>query len=193
VVELREVPANTIKPNPWNWRLHPEAQRDALAEIVDDIGFAGALIARETPDGLELVDGHLRQDLFGDSLVPVLIVDMTEAEVRRLLATLDPIGAMAQTDTEALRALLNTLDISGEATLLMLDNLLEVVEGEEFEPPADTLEDIIADLPIPTGEDSKQSPDGMVVVSLRMPHATWERLRPQVLGFQSEGVLVDVV
>ena len=142
VVELREVPANTIKPNPWNWRLHPEAQRDALAEIVDDIGFAGALIARETPDGLELVDGHLRQDLFGDSLVPVLIVDMTEAEVRRLLATLDPIGAMAQTDTEALRALLNTLDISGEATLLMLDNLLEVVEVEEVEEMPPSLPDL---------------------------------------------------
>ena len=184
VVELREVPANTIKPNPWNWRLHPEAQRDALAEIVDDIGFAGALIARETPDGLELVDGHLRQDLFGDSLVPVLIVDMTEAEVRRLLATLDPIGAMAQTDSVALSALLDTLDVTGDATIAMLEDLVQVPE---------ILEDIIADLPIPTGEDSKQSPDGMVVVSLRMPHATWERLRPQVLGFQSEGVLVDVV
>jgi hypothetical protein len=56
VVELRKVPANTIKPNPWNWRLHPQNQRDALAETVEDIGFAGALIARETPDGLEFVD-----------------------------------------------------------------------------------------------------------------------------------------
>jgi len=134
VVELRKVPANTIRPNPWNWRLHPQAQRDALTEIVEEIGFAGALIARETPDGLELVDGHLRQDMFKDELVPVLIVDMTEEEVRRLLATLDPIGAMAQTDVIALTALLDTLDVNGEATLQMLDNLL----GEDVEAEIDT-------------------------------------------------------
>ena len=138
VVELRKVPANTIKPNPWNWRMHPQAQRDALAEIVEEIGFASALIARETPDGLELVDGHLRQDMFGDELVPVLIVDMTEEEVRRLLATLDPIGAMAQTDVIALTALLDTLDVSGEATTAMLEDLVQIPEmPEEPEPPSE--------------------------------------------------------
>ena len=183
VVELRKVPANTIRPNPWNWRLHPQAQRDALTEIVEEIGFAGALIARETPDGLELVDGHLRQDMFKDELVPVLIVDMTEEEVRRLLATLDPIGAMAQTDVIALTALLDTLDVSGEATIEMLDDLVK---------DADSIEEILAEMPIPTGADSKETPDGLVVVSLRMEDATWERLRPQVLALQGEGVLVDV-
>ena len=138
VVELRKVPASTIRPNPWNWRLHPQAQRDALAEVVEEIGFAGALIARETPEGLELVDGHLRQDMFGDELVPVLIVDMTEEEVRRLLATLDPIGAMAQTDVIALTALLDTLDVSGEATTAMLDDLVRIPEiPEEPEPPSE--------------------------------------------------------
>ena len=139
VVELRKVPANTIRPNPWNWRLHPQTQRDVLAETVKDIGFAGALIARETPDGLELVDGHLRQDMFGDSLVPVLIVDMTDEEVRRLLATLDPIGAMAQTDTEALTTLLDALDINGEATRSLLEYL---VENGGFEPEMPEEEDV---------------------------------------------------
>ena len=139
VVELRKVPANTIKPNPWNWRLHPQNQRDALAETVEDIGFAGALIARETPDGLELVDGHLRQDMFGDCMVPVLIVDMTDEEVRRLLATLDPIGAMAQTDTEALTTLLDALDINGEATRSLLEYL---VENGGFEPEMPEEEDV---------------------------------------------------
>ena len=183
MVELRKVPANTIRPNPWNWRLHPQAQRDALTEIVEEIGFAGALIARETPDGLELVDGHLRQDMFKDELVPVLIVDMTEEEVRRLLATLDPIGAMAQTDVIALTALLDTLDVSGEATIEMLDDLVK---------DADSIEEILAEIEIPTGADSKETPDGLVVVSLRMEDATWERLRPQVLALQGGGVLVDV-
>ena len=189
VVDLRKVPANTIRPNPWNWRLHPQNQRDVLAETVEDIGFAGALIARETPDGLELVDGHLRQDMFGDCMVPVLIVDMTDEEVRRLLATLDPIGAMAQTDTEALTTLLDALDINGEATRSLLEYL---VENGGFEPEMPEEEDFLDAVTLPDGESNTQEPDEMVVVSLRMENKTWERLRPQVLALQGEGVLVDV-
>ena len=135
VVELRRVPANTIRPNPWNWRLHPQSQSDALVEMLDEVGFAGALIARETPEGLELIDGHLRQEVAGSEVVPVLVVDMNDEEVRRLLATLDPIGAMAQTDVLALTALLDTLEVTGESTRAMLDTLanVEAVEGEQSE------------------------------------------------------------
>jgi ParB-like chromosome segregation protein Spo0J len=187
VVELRRVPADTIRPNPWNWRLHPQNQSDALTEMLDEVGFAGALIARETPEGLELIDGHLRQEVAGSAVVPVLVVDMNDEEVRRLLATLDPIGAMAKTDATALSALLETLEVTGESTLLMLDNLVEAVEGEmeavEGEP----------DFVLPDGETNTQEPDEMVVVSLRMQNETWERLRPQILALQGEGVLVDVV
>jgi len=135
VVELRRVPADTIKPNPWNWRLHPQNQSDALVEVLEDIGFAGALVARDTPEGLELIDGHLRQEVAGSDVVPVLVVEMDDQEVRRLLATLDPIGAMAQTDTSALQALLETLEVKGEATLAMLGELAAVEEPKEPEGP----------------------------------------------------------
>ena len=36
--------------------------RRALAHAVDKQGFADALLARETPDGLMLIDGHLRAE-----------------------------------------------------------------------------------------------------------------------------------
>ena len=147
VVELRRVPANTIKPNPWNWRRHPQKQSDALVEMLDEIGFAGALIARETSDGLELIDGHLRQEIAGSGVVPVLVVDMNDEEVRRLLATLDPIGAMAQTDVLALTALLDTLEVNGESTRAMLDTLTEAVPEEEGQEVAEEFPEYAGDVP----------------------------------------------
>ena len=78
IKELRRVPASELRANPKNWRRHPPAQEAALRGVLDEIGFADALIARETDDGLELIDGHLRRDVMGDQEVPVLILDVTD-------------------------------------------------------------------------------------------------------------------
>lgn len=52
-----------------------------------------ALLAREGPDGgLLLIDGHLRAEVTPDTEVPVLVLDVDEAEAGRLLATLDPLA-----------------------------------------------------------------------------------------------------
>ncbi len=56
VVELRRVRAGDLIPNPRNWRRRPEAQGRALRAMLEDVGYA--LLARETPEGLELIDGH---------------------------------------------------------------------------------------------------------------------------------------
>lgn len=55
VKELRRVRGSELRANPRNWRTHPKAQRKALAGILKKVGMADALLARETPDGLELV------------------------------------------------------------------------------------------------------------------------------------------
>ena len=49
IVDFRRVRASELLPNPRNWRTHPKAQRDALSGILAEIGYADALIARETP------------------------------------------------------------------------------------------------------------------------------------------------
>jgi hypothetical protein len=123
VVELRRVRANEIRPNPHNWRVHPEAQSAALQGVLEDIGFADAVIARETPDGLELVDGHLRQELLQDDLIPVLVVDINEEEAKRMLVTLDPLAAMAETNHAALESLIDSLHFENEAVIAMLEDL----------------------------------------------------------------------
>ena len=109
--ELRTVRAGDLKADPRNWRKHPKAQREALQAMLDRVGWADAVIARETPEGLVLVDGHLRADLDANAEVPVLVVDLDEAEAGQVLATLDPLAAMAEANTEALSKLLQEVTV----------------------------------------------------------------------------------
>ena len=101
ITDFKRVPASQLIPNPLNWRRHPAAQQDARTGVLDEIGFADAVIARETPAGLELVDGHLRADVMGDEEVPVLVVDLNADEALQLLLTLDPLAMMAEKDDDA--------------------------------------------------------------------------------------------
>ena len=53
-----------------------------------------------------LIDGHLRADLDPDQILPVLVTDLDEAEAGKVLATLDPLAAMADVDSDALARLI---------------------------------------------------------------------------------------
>jgi len=149
--ELRRVPASELRPNPKNWRTHPEAQANALRGLLSEIGIADAVLAREMPDGsLMLVDGHLRAETLGDETVPVLVLDVDEAEADKVLATLDPLAAMAEADAAKLDAILREVDtgspdvqqlladLADEAGLYQ-DDAKEIVEDEIPEPPADPI------------------------------------------------------
>ena len=84
IVDFRRVPAADLLPNPANWRTHPDEQRDALAGVLESVGIVDAVIARETPEGLELIDGHLPQEtLTGD--IPVIVVDLNDDEAAEQL------------------------------------------------------------------------------------------------------------
>jgi len=111
VTELRRVPASELRAHPRNWRRHPERQARAMSDLLARVGYAGALVARETADGLQLLDGHLRQELAGDEIVPVLVLDVDDAEAELLLASLDPVGDMAEVDPEMLNDLLGSVAI----------------------------------------------------------------------------------
>ena len=105
IVELRTVKASALRADDRNWRLHPKSQRTALASVIERIGLVNAVIARETDDGLVLVDGHLRADLDPNAELPVLVVNLDEEEAGVAMATLDPIAALAEVDKEALSKL----------------------------------------------------------------------------------------
>jgi ParB-like chromosome segregation protein Spo0J len=116
IKELRRVAASQLRPNPRNWRTHSAAQRDALQGVLAEVGYAGALLARELDDGsLELIDGHLRAETTPDSIVPVLVLDVNEAEAALILATHDPLAGMAGIAADALESLLSEVQIENPA------------------------------------------------------------------------------
>lgn len=110
--------------NPANWRIHPKAQQDAIAGALDAVGWVQqVLVNRRT--GF-VVDGHARVALAltrGEPSVPVLYVDLSPDEEALVLATLDPIGAMAGRDEEKLKALLADVTVDDAGLLALLGDL----------------------------------------------------------------------
>ena len=115
IVDIRKVPASELRANPSNWRTHPPAQRAALGELLDQVGIVAPLLLNQRsaaagwPEEEQptLIDGHLRQDMAeGDQVVPVVMLDLSPQEEALVLATLDPVGAMAGADGERVAELL---------------------------------------------------------------------------------------
>jgi hypothetical protein len=135
--ELRRVRAGDLRPNPNNWRTHPDRQRDALRGVLAEIGYADALLARELPDGsLELIDGHLRAETTPDMEVPVLVLDLDANEAAKLLAVHDPLAHMADADEEALQELLTRVETENDAVQSLLDEMRgegEALAGDDQE------------------------------------------------------------
>ncbi len=67
IIDFRRVSAAELVPNPKNFRVHTDAQRQYFRSILDSIGFVGVELTRELSDGrLVLIDGHMRQEEVGD-------------------------------------------------------------------------------------------------------------------------------
>jgi hypothetical protein len=138
IVELRRVPASELKPHPENWRVRPQAQQQALAGVIEQVGIADAVLAYEpTPGELVLIDGHLRRETLGDTVVPVLVTDLTEAEAMLVLATHDPLAAMAEQDDQMMRDLLERIDAGNTDVQDLLNELKN--STAEWEPNFDLI------------------------------------------------------
>ena len=133
--------------NPLNFRVHTQEQGDALAGGLTTIGWVQRVIVNRRTG--HVIDGHLRISQAmkeGQPTVPVVYVDLDEAEERIALATLDPIAAMAGTDKALLSELLSSVEAEDERLASFLAGLTPEepsgpsttsasgVPGEELEP-----------------------------------------------------------
>jgi hypothetical protein len=138
--------------NPRNWRRHPQAQIAALTDVLTEVGWAGACLFNERTG--RLIDGHARRKVAleqGTARVPVLVGDWSEADEAKILATLDPIGALALADKAQLDSLLRDVQTGSQAVADMLTDLAEkanvltglpnATEGEVLEVDEDADED----------------------------------------------------
>jgi hypothetical protein len=165
IKEFKWVDTDQLKDNPKNWRVHSEGQKNALTTLLDTIGWGNAILVREDENNnLNIIDGHLRKDLAQDSKIPVLVLDVSEEEADLMLATIDPLSRMADTDAENLRSLIEELSYSVDnnvrEVLAQIETLYDVGIPEPF-----MLDD--TDDPIP-GEP-------YVVISFRMSRGEYER------------------
>jgi hypothetical protein len=138
IIGQGEKPASQFLANDKNWRLHPQAQREALHGALNEVGWVAPVIENRRT-GM-LVDGHERvwQALQnGDAEVPFVEVDLSPEEEAYVLATLDPIGAMAQASNEQLGALLAEVQSSEAGVQAMLSQLAAKTGLIEFDPMAE--------------------------------------------------------
>lgn len=136
IVGHDDVNPKELVSNDLNWRTHPKAQQDALAGTLDDLGIIDDVIVnKRTSDEWKdqkgvptIVDGHLRVRLAiknGEKTIPVKYVDLTPRQENLALATIDPIAALATTDTEALKQLIRNTNATDARVLKFIEEMTE--------------------------------------------------------------------
>jgi DNA modification methylase len=149
IVGITEEDPSQLLANCKNWRIHPKNQQDALNGVLNDIGFVTGVIQNDR--NATILDGHLRCELAiskGQKTIPVIHVDLTEAEEAEVLATFDPISAMAAADKEKLDDLLKSIQSDDEQVMKLLEEIREengIIEAPvitEDEAPIDKAEEL---------------------------------------------------
>lgn len=128
VKEFRRVRASELFPNPKNWRIHSDGQREAFRGLVEEVGFAGAELcyySQRNGGKLTVIDGHMRQQEVGDAELPCIITDLDDEEADKLLLAFDPIGGMADADVRKLDALMRDVQTSSGPFADLLTSLGE--------------------------------------------------------------------
>lgn len=177
IKEFKRVKASELLPNPKNWRTHPEKQQNAMRSVLAEIGFADAVLAYETPNGLMLVDGHLRTETAADAMVPVLVLDINDLEADKLLATLDPLAGLAGMDSEKLSDLFKGLVESEDKLIgnVWPDYMIDPLLSADWKPPEDD------GSPPQDRGDSGESKDGTTV---KFTEKQWAEIQ---LAFDASG------
>lgn len=121
-----------------NARRHPAKQREALRGSLDSLGWIAPVVVSAKTG--KMLDGHARieEALSRDEMmgVPFVEVEVSEDEERLILATLDPISALATYDKEALDSLLRDVATGNEAMQQLLADLAETqgITPPDFQP-----------------------------------------------------------
>lgn len=133
IIATGEEDPEQLLANPANFRRHPKHQQDALRSVLDSVGWVQDIIVNRTTG--HIVDGHLRVELalrHNAETVPVKYVQLSADEESLILATFDPIGAMAVADRDQWAALIETIETDDEALQRVLDDVqaIEPSPGE---------------------------------------------------------------
>lgn len=128
--------------NPLNWRIHPDFQQQALSGVLDEVGWIDEVTVNQRTG--RVVDGHLRVTLAlrvgEDEPVPYRSVDLSEEEEAEVLATKDPIAALAGSDPDQFAEVLERFNTGDAALQQMLEEMSydqemrALLAGDDAEP-----------------------------------------------------------
>jgi len=148
IIGLEYVDTADLLPHPENWRVHSQAQGNALLGILADVGIADALLVYHSEKYAHpsvVIDGNLRTTKAPQKW-PVLRLDVSDEEAAYILVTHDPLAALAKADAEKLDALLRDVqsgaaavqamlaDVAAKAGLYSVDVMAEWEGMPEFVP-----------------------------------------------------------
>jgi hypothetical protein len=125
VGEGEEAPDQLLA-NPRNFRIHPSHQQRALGAVLDKVGWVTRVIVNKRTGNL--IDGHLRVTLAmrrNEPKIPVTYVDLSEHEEAVILATIDPLSALAARDDAKWDELLKEVKKGREDLFEEMTNLRE--------------------------------------------------------------------
>jgi hypothetical protein len=126
--------------NPHNFRRHPTHQQRALEGSLSEIGWVQQVVVNRTTS--HIVDGHLRVEMAlrsGEAEIPVLYVELSEAEEQIALLSLDPIAALATQDSAQLAALIADAKPNDQRLQEFLADLLPADQGGQADQARVTL------------------------------------------------------
>ena len=131
------VDPETLLANPYNFRVHTKLQQDAVAGLLDEIGWVKSVVVN-TASG-HIVDGHARVTLAmrkEGQTVPVEYVELTAEQERLALAALDFTVGMAGIDGDKLGGLLEGMARPGDEAIAAVVKELAESSGldDPFEP-----------------------------------------------------------
>jgi DNA modification methylase len=131
IIESGTAAPETLVPNPENYRIHGEQQQKAMAGALAEVGWVQPVTVNRTTG--RLVDGHMRVALAirrGEPAIPVNYVELTQAEERIALATIDPLGDLATQGDEELRALLDSVAVKDQDLADLLASMAHDAGGD---------------------------------------------------------------
>lgn len=138
IVRTEDVSPAELVANPKNFRRHPQDQKDAFRAVKSRVGYVARVLVQ---DGTGVIlDGHLRTEVAledGDLSIPVDYVDVDDEEADYVLATFDPLSAMAYADAAAQEALIDSFDGAEDAATLAMIYAYQFNGGGEEVPPGD--------------------------------------------------------
>jgi hypothetical protein len=145
IIGHRVVKARDLIPHDLNPRTHSKAQKEALSDLLGEVGFARSALAYVADKDrarlgyesnmdlapLTLIDGHLRRVTLPDEEITVEVLDVNDEEARKLLLSIDPLSSLAGYSEDALGSLRQSVETESSALTNLWHSVADAQKAAE--------------------------------------------------------------